>query len=106
MWHSYPPSISLSVRPSLTRQIRGGNPGLLKCGKGTTYEGGQRVPGIAWWPGKIKPGKTNAVSMYYYCMVNCGMLRGYIAPVTRQVQYIIYHCTVPHTITSLFWMFI
>ena len=53
----------LSVRPSLTRQIRGGNPGLLKCGKGTTYEGGQRVPGIAWWPGKIKTGKTNAVSM-------------------------------------------
>ncbi|WPP51977.1 sulfatase-like hydrolase/transferase [Catalinimonas niigatensis] len=24
--------------------------------KGTVYEGGTRVPAIAWWPGKIKPG--------------------------------------------------
>ena len=38
--------------------MRGGIPGLLKCGKGSTYEGGFRVPGIAWWPGKIKRGKT------------------------------------------------
>ena len=48
-------------RPSLTREVRGGNPGLLKCGKGTTYEGGQREPAIAWWPGRIKPGKTTEV---------------------------------------------
>ena len=45
-------------RPSLTRQVRGGNQGLLKCGKGTTYEGGQREPGIAWMPGKIPAGQT------------------------------------------------
>nr|XP_006822165.1 PREDICTED: arylsulfatase A-like [Saccoglossus kowalevskii] len=44
--------------PSLTREVRGGNAGLLKCGKGTTYEGGQRVPGIAYWPGMIKPGRS------------------------------------------------
>jgi hypothetical protein len=47
--------------PSLTRRIRGGNAGLLRCGKGTTWEGGQRVPGIAHWPGKIQPGKTTEV---------------------------------------------
>jgi len=40
------------------REVRGGNAGLLRCGKGTTYEGGMREPAIAWWPGKIKPGKT------------------------------------------------
>lgn len=44
--------------PSLVREVRGGNAGLLRCGKGSTFEGGMRVPGIAWWPGKITPGKT------------------------------------------------
>ena len=29
---------------------------LLRGGKGTVYEGGHKVPAIAWWPGKIKPG--------------------------------------------------
>ncbi|SDW97104.1 arylsulfatase [Marinobacter mobilis] len=28
-------------------------------GKGTTWEGGVRVPGIAWWPGMIAGGRTN-----------------------------------------------
>lgn len=27
--------------------------------KGQIYEGGLRVPGIAWWPGKIKPGQVS-----------------------------------------------
>lgn len=50
--------ISVSVcRPELMRQSRGGNSGLLKCGKGTTYEGGMREPAIAYWQGTIKPGQ-------------------------------------------------
>ncbi|XP_038074048.1 arylsulfatase A-like [Patiria miniata] len=44
--------------PSILNQNRGGSAGLLKCGKGTTYEGGQRVPALAYWPGKISPGRT------------------------------------------------
>jgi len=28
--------------------------------KGTDYEGGSRVPAIAWWPGTIAPGRRNA----------------------------------------------
>jgi arylsulfatase len=28
--------------------------------KGTDYEGGSRVPAIAWWPGTIKPGRRNS----------------------------------------------
>lgn len=40
----------------------GGSAGLLKDGKGSTWEGGMRVPGIAWWPGKIKPGVTDNVA--------------------------------------------
>ena len=42
--------------PSLMRMQRGGSAGLLRCGKGTTWEGGQRVPGIIKWPGHIKAG--------------------------------------------------
>ena len=41
--------------PSLRNQVRGGNAGLLRCGKGTTWEGGLRVPAIFHWPGHIEP---------------------------------------------------
>lgn len=33
----------------------GGTNGALRCGKGTTFEGGHRLPGIAHWPGRIAP---------------------------------------------------
>ncbi|XP_051580641.1 arylsulfatase A [Myxocyprinus asiaticus] len=48
--------------PELMRKSRGGNAGLLKCGKGTTYDGGMREPAIAYWPGFIQPGVTRALS--------------------------------------------
>lgn len=48
--------------PSLHFRTWGGNAGLLKCGKGTTYEGGVRVPAIAHWPGHITPGRSMALS--------------------------------------------
>lgn len=42
--------------PWLISGQQGGSAGLLKDGKGCTWEGGMRVPGIAWWPGRIRPG--------------------------------------------------
>jgi arylsulfatase A-like enzyme len=36
----------------------GASNGILKGRKGQTFEGGVRVPCIAWWPGKIDPGTT------------------------------------------------
>jgi len=42
--------------PWLPFQTHGGSAGLLRGGKGTTFEGGMREPAIFWWPGKIKPG--------------------------------------------------
>jgi uncharacterized sulfatase len=35
----------------------GGSNGPLRAGKGTTFEGGIRVPAIAWWPGTIAAGR-------------------------------------------------
>jgi arylsulfatase A len=44
--------------PWLIRGLAGGSAGLLQEGKGSTWEGGQRVPAIAWWPGTVKPAQT------------------------------------------------
>lgn len=46
--------------PWIREKQEGGSAGLLFEGKGSTYEGGMRVPAIAWWPGTIKPLQTNA----------------------------------------------
>jgi len=49
---------------SLIRFKFGGSAGELRCGKGTTWEGGQRVPGMVRWPGKIAPGQVaNDIAM-------------------------------------------
>lgn len=42
--------------PWLIFDTHGGSAGLLRDGKGSTFEGGMRVPGIFWWPSKIPAG--------------------------------------------------
>ena len=42
--------------PWLPFETHGGSAGLLRQGKGTTFEGGMREPTLFWWPGTIKPG--------------------------------------------------
>jgi arylsulfatase A len=45
--------------PWLTQKLNGGSAGLLRDGKGSTWEGGMREPTLAWWPGKIKPERVS-----------------------------------------------
>ncbi|MEQ8764848.1 MAG: sulfatase [Planctomycetota bacterium] len=42
--------------PWLSYRDHGGSAGLLRQGKGSTWEGGMRVPTIVWGPGHVKPG--------------------------------------------------
>ncbi len=46
--------------PWLSQRLAGGSAGLLREGKGSTWEGGMREPAIAWWPGTIPAGRTTA----------------------------------------------
>nr|KAF6398885.1 arylsulfatase A [Molossus molossus] len=45
--------------PETMRMSHGGCSGVLRCGKGTTFDGGVRVPAVAFWPGHITPGVTH-----------------------------------------------
>ena len=55
-WHNLPPRmLAQGVEPWHT-----GSKGMLHGAKGTTYEGGQRVPGIFRWPGVIPARQTSA----------------------------------------------
>ncbi|MCW9706599.1 sulfatase family protein [Fodinibius salsisoli] len=45
--------------PWIVKKQEGGSAGLLRNGKGTTWEGGMREPAIAWWPGTIAPGQVS-----------------------------------------------
>ena len=45
--------------PWLIFNEQGGSAGLLRDGKGSTWEGGMREPTLAWWPGTIAAGTVS-----------------------------------------------
>ena len=73
--------------PWLTHGEAGGSAGLLRDGKGSTFEGGMREPGIAWWPGRIPAGVVNrelACTMDLF--TTCVKLAGAEVPKDREID--------------------
>ena len=61
-----------------------GSPGFLRGRKGDTYEGGQRVPLVARWPGRIPAGAVNdAMAMNIDFLPTALALAGLPAPEDR-----------------------
>jgi arylsulfatase A-like enzyme len=63
--------------PWLIHDEHGGSAGLLRDGKGCTFEGGMRVPALAWWPGSVPPGRVTAglgnnMDIYTTCLELAG----------------------------------
>lgn len=54
----------------------GGSAGPLREGKGSTWEGGLRVPGIFWWPGRVKPGAVVGIGAMLDLMPTIAALTG------------------------------
>jgi arylsulfatase A-like enzyme len=73
--------------PWLVKKTNGGSAGLLREGKGTTWDGGMRVPGIAWWPGQIKPGTVSLeLGSTLDLLPTCLALAGIAAPSDRPLD--------------------
>ncbi|XP_021588697.2 arylsulfatase A isoform X7 [Ictidomys tridecemlineatus] len=66
--------------PETMRMSRGGCSGLLRCGKGTTFEGGVREPALAFWPGHIAPGVTHELASSLDLMPTLAALSGTSLP--------------------------
>ena len=59
----------------------------LRGGKGTTFEGGMRVPTIVWWPGKVPPGtSTDAVTGMFDILPTLAKLAGGQPPADRKLD--------------------
>jgi arylsulfatase A len=72
--------------PWLVFEQQGGSAGLLRDGKGSTWEGGMRVPGIFWWPGKIKPAITQELGSTLDILPTAVMLAGGKLPSDRAID--------------------
>lgn len=72
--------------PWLIRKLNGGSAGLLRDGKGGTWEGGYRVPAIAWWPERIKPAATSEVASGMDLFNTCLTLAGVGIPKDRPID--------------------
>ncbi len=72
--------------PWLVERQEGGSAGLLRNGKGTTWEGGMREPFLACWPGKIPAGVvTQSFGTTMDLFPTCARLAG--ASLTKDREY-------------------
>lgn len=69
--------------PWLIMRQYGGTAGMLRDGKGTTWEGGMREPAIFWWPGKIEPSVEMGVGSTLDLLPTIASIAGVELPVDR-----------------------
>lgn len=72
--------------PWLSFHTHGGSAGPLRGGKGTTFEGGQRVPTIFWWPGTVQPGVVTDLGSTLDLMATLAALTGAALPQDRKLD--------------------
>ena len=72
--------------PWLLYNEQGGSAGLLRGGKGGTFEGGMREPTLFWWPGTIEPGVVADVGTTMDILPTFASLAGTAAPSDRQLD--------------------
>ena len=72
--------------PWLSYETHGGSAGPLRAGKGTTFEGGMRVPTIFWWPGKIQPGTKQDLGSTLDFMATFTAIAGGELPENRKLD--------------------
>ncbi len=69
--------------PWLIFNQHGGSAGLLRDGKGCTYEGGMREPTIFYWPGHVRPGVVAELGSTLDLLPTCAKLAGAEPPADR-----------------------
>ncbi len=72
--------------PWMSYDVQGGSAGLLRAGKGTTWEGGVRVPFVASWPGRIAPAVVTDLGSTMDLYTTAIALAGGTAPDARVVD--------------------
>jgi arylsulfatase A-like enzyme len=72
--------------PWLIFNEHGGSAGLLREGKGCTFEGGMREPCVMWWPGKIKSAVVNDMGSTMDIYTTMLTLAGAKVPTDRVVD--------------------
>ncbi|MFM7752271.1 MAG: sulfatase [Opitutaceae bacterium] len=73
--------------PWLEYGIDGGSAGPLRAGKGTTWEGGVRVPALFRWPGRIPAGRvTDAVAGNIDLLPTLAAAAGAAVPADRVID--------------------
>ena len=73
--------------PWLRFKNHGGSAGPLRDGKGTTFEGGQRVPCVMWGPGRIPAGtSTDAFTSTIDLLPTIAALTGTPLPVDTKID--------------------
>ncbi|NJB86470.1 arylsulfatase A-like enzyme [Lewinella marina] len=72
--------------PWLSYGLDGGSAGPLYAGKGTTWEGGHRVPAIFWGPGRVAPATVRGIGSTLDFLPTFSALAGVAVPDDRPID--------------------